>query len=156
MILSTATCYGIRALAYLAKQPKSRPCGLREIAEMEQIPALYLGKLLSELRRHRIVHSTKGIHGGYTLAQPPEAVTLLMVFRVLDANPNFDECLLGCEHCNTKTACPLKEEWQATLEKLIHLLEHHTIAQLVVGACEPEQTQTQIHRQPAQNAEITN
>ena len=49
MILSKATTYGIRALAYLAKQPKSQWCVLREIADAEQIPPLYLGKLMNEL-----------------------------------------------------------------------------------------------------------
>ncbi|HMX29573.1 MAG TPA: Rrf2 family transcriptional regulator [Blastocatellia bacterium] len=69
MIFSKATGYGIRALAYLAKHAGENPCGLREIAEAEQIPPLYLSKVLGDLRRQRLVRSTKGIHGGYVLAR---------------------------------------------------------------------------------------
>jgi Rrf2 family protein len=72
MVFSKATGYGIRALAYLARHFGEPPCGLREIAEAEQMPPLYLSKVLSDLRRQRLVRSTKGIHGGYALAQPPQ------------------------------------------------------------------------------------
>lgn len=136
MILSKATTYGIRALAYLAKQPKSHWCGLREIADAEQIPPLYLGKLMNELRRHRIVQSTKGIRGGYALARAAEDINLLTVFRVLDANPNFDECILGCNPCRAATACPVKDSWRDIREELESLLERHTLAQLSATWCE--------------------
>lgn len=136
MILSKATTYGIRALAYLAKQPKSQWCGLREIADAEQIPPLYLGKLMNELRRHRLVQSTKGIHGGYALARAAEDINILTVFRVLDANPNFDECILGCDPCHDPTSCPVKESWRNLRKELETLLEQHTIAQLSASWCD--------------------
>jgi len=100
MIFSKATGYGIRALAYLAKHAGENPCGLREIAEAEQIPPLYLSKVLGDLRRQRLVRSTKGIHGGYVLAQQPQEISLLDVFRILEPDPYLDTCILGHGVCN--------------------------------------------------------
>ena len=82
MIFSKATGYGIRALAYLAKHAGENPCGLREIAEAEQIPPLYLSKVLGDLRRQRLVRSTKGIHGGCVLAQQPQEISLALDFGI--------------------------------------------------------------------------
>lgn len=130
MLFSKTTSYGIRALAYLASQATSQPCGLREIAEAEDIPPLYLGKLLGELRRHRLIRSTKGIHGGYALALPAEEISLWQVFRVLDANPDLDDCLLTGKPCRAETACPLHDEWQGIRNQLVHMLEHRTIAEM--------------------------
>lgn len=130
MLFSKATNYGIRALAYLASHATSQPCGLREIAEAEGIPPLYLGKLLGELRRHRLIRSTKGIHGGYALAQPAEEISLWRIFRVLDASPDLDDCLLQCKPCRADNACPLHEQWQEIRSELVHLLEQRTIAEL--------------------------
>lgn len=139
MVFSKATSYGIRALAYLARQAEPKPCGLREIAEAEQIPPLYLGKLLGELRRHRLIHSTKGIHGGYALAKAPEAISLWEVFRVLDADPELDECILGHGVCDPEAACPLHEEWQDVRKRLVGLLQSKTIAQLAAATRTPTQ-----------------
>ena len=75
MIISKATGYGIRALAYMTSRPANERCSLREIALHEQIPPVYLQKILGMLRRLRLVRSTKGIHGGYELNRPPQSIS---------------------------------------------------------------------------------
>lgn len=130
MLFSKATSYGMRALAYLASRASSQPCGLREIAEAADIPPQYLGKLLGELRRHRLIRSTKGIHGGYALALPSADISLWRVFRVLDASPDLDDCLLHCTPCRADNTCPLHNEWQGIRNQLVHMLEQRTIAEL--------------------------
>ena len=72
MLFSKTTGYAIRALVYIAKQPEACLCGLQEIAEEENIPAAYLGKILGDLRKLQLLHSVKGIHGGYELARASE------------------------------------------------------------------------------------
>lgn len=127
MIFSRATGYGIRALAYLAGYSGLRLCGLNEIAVSENIPPVYLRKLLGELRRHRIVRSVKGMHGGYLLAREPQKVTLWDVFIVLDPNPYLDECVL-CHSRDEKNGCSFCSEWKRIGSDLIQLLKNSTIA----------------------------
>ncbi|HNQ14296.1 MAG TPA: Rrf2 family transcriptional regulator [Pyrinomonadaceae bacterium] len=127
MIFSKATGYGIRALAYLARQNDVRLCGLNEIAVSERIPPVYLRKLLGELRRHRIVESVKGVHGGYLLARQPQNITLWDVFRLLDHDPYLDECLL-CGSRDESSKCPFCAEWKRIRDELIATLQTKTIA----------------------------
>lgn len=126
MIFSKATSYGIRALAYIASQPE-RLCGLQEIAEHEAIPPAYLRKILGELRRHRLLRSVKGIHGGYELGRAPDAITLWEVFKVLEPDPYMDECLLGNRVCSPESACAFHEDWSKVRKDLVSLLETRTI-----------------------------
>lgn len=130
MMIAKTTAYGIRALAYLAKQEPGRPCELRKIAEGEQIPPVYLRKILSQLRRHRLVHSTKGIHGGYQLSKPPETIILWDVFRVLDPEPDVDMCVLGHGVCDPRYPCPLHEDWEQLRRQFIELLQSRTISEV--------------------------
>mgnify|MGYP000856810567 CR=1 FL=1 len=132
MVFSKATGYGIRALAYLARQTDLRLCGLSEIASSENIPPVYLRKLLGELRRHRIVKSVKGIHGGYLLAQEPQNITLWDVFKVLDHNPYMDECAL-CGSRDEKPSCLFCGEWRRIRDDLVSILKNKTIADFATG-----------------------
>ncbi|MBI4470010.1 MAG: Rrf2 family transcriptional regulator [Acidobacteria bacterium] len=134
MIVSKAAGYGIRALAYLASQVEGRPCGLREIAEFEQIPPAYLGKVLGELRRHHLLRSTKGKHGGYQLARPPEDITLWEVILLLEPDLDLDTCILGYGVCSSRSACSLDEDWQRLRIGLVRLLQNSTVSQIAVFA----------------------
>ena len=133
MILSKTTAYGIRALAYLASQPDSGLCGLQEIAEQERIPPVYLRKVLGELRRHRLLRSVKGLHGGYELARLPQNISLWEVFQVLEPDPYLDECILGCGMCPSPDSCALHEDWQKWRKAFVELLQHKTIAELATA-----------------------
>ena len=127
MIFSKATSYGIRALAYMASQPEQRLLGLQEIAAHEDIPPAYLRKILGELRRHRLLRSVKGIHGGYELGRSPEEITLWEVFKVLEPDPYMDTCILGNKQCGPESACAFHNDWSRVREDLVSLLETRTI-----------------------------
>lgn len=129
MILSKTTGYGIRALAYIAGQPAGRLCGLQEIAEHEDIPPAYLRKVLGELRRHRLVRSVKGIHGGYELGRNPESITLWEVFSLLEPDPYMDMCILGNKVCSPESSCAFHDDWQRVRKELVALLQNRTIAE---------------------------
>lgn len=127
MVFSKGTGYGIRALVYLARQSEGRTYGIGEIAASERIPSEYLRKLLSELRRHRLVSSAKGIHGGYMLARPAQSITLWEVFSLLDQDPYLDECII-CGSRDEERSCPICREWKHISDSLIDLLKCQTIA----------------------------
>jgi Rrf2 family iron-sulfur cluster assembly transcriptional regulator len=128
-MFSKATGYGIRALAYIASQPEHRLCGLQEIAKHEEIPPAYLRKVLGELRRHRLLRSVKGIHGGYELGRSADSITLWEVFQVLEADPYMDMCIFGNKVCTAESSCAFHEDWQSLRKGLVALLETRTISE---------------------------
>ena len=82
MKLTTRSHYSVKALLDLAFQPNYGPVSVKTIAKRQQLPAPYLEKLLIELRRSGLVHSLRGVQGGYQLSFPPESISL---GQILDA-----------------------------------------------------------------------
>jgi len=130
MLFSKTTGYAIRALVYLARQDEACLCGLQEIAKEENIPSAYLGKILGDLRKHQLLRSVKGIHGGYELAKPANSITLWDVIFILDPLTNCDGCVLGMNSCDDESPCALHKSWLPIKEDLIDLLQTKTIGQI--------------------------
>jgi Rrf2 family protein len=137
MIFSKATSYGIRALAYMASHPEQRLLGLQEIAVHEDIPPAYLRKILGELRRHRLLRSVKGIHGGYELGRSASEITLWEVFKVLEPDPYMDTCILGNRVCSPEASCAFHDDWQRVRKELVALLETRTISEAAAEISRP-------------------
>lgn len=127
MIISKSTAYGIRALSYLASHP-DRVCGLPEIASQLEIPSVYLGKILGELRRHRLIVSVRGIHGGYRLDVPPQSISFWDLFNILEPNPYVDQCILARGACEPSNGCEAHEDWQALRNEIIEFLRRKKIS----------------------------
>jgi Rrf2 family protein len=150
-MISKATSYGIRALAYMASHPEQRLFGLQEIASHEDIPPAYLRKILGELRRHRVLRSVKGIHGGYELGRSAQEITLWEVFKVLEPDPYMDTCILGTRNCNPDSECVFHNDWQQLRIDLMGLLERRTILEASIPARREVRNSTQAELLAAEN-----
>lgn len=75
--------YAVVALAELARSGDD-PVPIGQIAERRGMPVQFLEQLFSTLRRGGILVSHRGAKGGYTLARPPEEITVLEVVQALD------------------------------------------------------------------------
>jgi Rrf2 family protein len=65
----------------------------QRLAELHQIPPAYLAKHLQALSRANIVSSVHGQIGGYRLARPPEAISLLDVVDAIDGGEALYRCM---------------------------------------------------------------
>lgn len=75
--------YAVLALAELARSG-GRPVPIAQLAERREIPVQFLEQLFATLRRDGLLHSHRGVKGGYTLGRPPERITVLEVVQALD------------------------------------------------------------------------
>ena len=75
--------YAVVALAELARSGTD-PVPIGQIAERRGMPVQFLEQLFSTLRRAGILTSHRGAKGGYTLARPPDQITVLEVVQALD------------------------------------------------------------------------
>lgn len=76
--------YAVVALAELARSGDAGPVPITQIAERRDMPVQFLEQLFSTLRRGGLLHSQRGVKGGYTLARPAANITVLEVVQVLD------------------------------------------------------------------------
>lgn len=103
MISQTAE-YALRAIVYLADQGVARTT--TEIAKTTQVPAGYLAKVMQNLSRAGLVHSQRGLNGGFTLSSDPDELSILAVVNAVDPIQRFAECPLGIAS-HGRRLCPL-------------------------------------------------
>ena len=127
MISQTAE-YALRAIVYLADKCDV-PQTTQQIADVTRVPAGYLAKVLQTLGRSGTVRAQRGLHGGFTLAVPPEKLTVLDVVQAVDPVQRIEHCPLGIpEH---KSLCPLHARLDATAAMVEETLGSSTIAELL-------------------------
>src|ERR671919_1926604 len=92
MLFSTKAEYGVRLLVELGRRGEARPVALATVAESETLPLSSLEHLVAKLRDAGLVTSTRGAHGGYQLARPPEEIEMLDVVQALEGQIAPMEC----------------------------------------------------------------
>lgn len=124
MRLSSKGEYGILALADIALHAQNGPLHLHTIAERQGIPKQYLDQLMLSLKKAGIVVSVRGPQGGYRLARPASAVTLLEIVSVLEGrveNINFGE------RGATRLRHVLKDVWDELIDQSAEVLRNLTL-----------------------------
>ena len=75
----------------------------REIAETFKASEAHLSKVLQRLHKAGFVQSVRGPKGGFRLARPSDAVTLLDVYETIEGSLTVSRCLFGKPVCSGKT-----------------------------------------------------
>jgi Rrf2 family transcriptional regulator, iron-sulfur cluster assembly transcription factor len=142
-MLSNSCRYGIRAVIYLAGQPvEGGMTGIRKISSDLGLPTPFLAKILQQLAKQKILNSSKGPHGGFSLLRDPQKITLLDIVNSIDGQDVFTNCIMHNGSCegveDSKKHCPLHDDYESTRKELIKLFSHKTIYELVVRADKDE------------------
>jgi len=86
LAITAKSPYAVRALTELAHSGGEAPVPLGEIARRRDVPVQFLEGLFGTLRRAGVLHSQRGVKGGYSFARPPEEVTVLEVVELLEGD----------------------------------------------------------------------
>lgn len=142
MIFSTKAEYGVRLMVELGRRGADAPVPLSEVAERESLPLSYLEHLVARLRKAGLVDSTRGAHGGYRLARPPEEITMDEVVQVLEGAIVPMECFTDdgiqrvlCSHeGESERACATRLLWTRVQGGMIRALQGTSLQDLVAFA----------------------
>lgn len=131
MIYPQTVSYALEALCHLARLSPNTNVKVREIAAELDIPEHFLGKVLTQLVRKKLIVSSKGPTGGVALARDPAKCTVQDVFAALDAQDLLEErCVLGMRECSDDNACPFHKEWGRFKRGVQSVAQKTTLAQL--------------------------
>jgi Rrf2 family protein len=131
MKLSTRSRYGVRMMADLAENFGKKPVFLKDIAKREEISEKYLSIIVIPLRAAGLIQSTRGAHGGYTLAKRPEEISLQDIFDALEGKICLVDCVENPKECPRVGICPTRDVWSVLGEKIRETLSSVTLADLV-------------------------
>jgi len=105
MRLSTKSRYAVTSLIDMVMHSDTGPVSLADISVRQGISLSYLEQLFAKMRRNKLVASTRGPGGGYSLEDTPEAVCIADIIRavdeemnvtnkdVMDGSTDFEPCL---------------------------------------------------------------
>src|ERR1700740_1381622 len=89
--ISRLTDYGLLATIYLARK-RGQVVSAREIAEFYHLPIPTVTKVLKTLQQSGIVHSHRGVAGGYSFDGDAESLTLGHMLELLEGPWDLVEC----------------------------------------------------------------
>jgi Rrf2 family protein len=137
MKLSKRGEYALRALIDLAL---ARAAGrdllqARELASYENLPVNFLEQILVQLKQAGLVNTRRGKHGGYCLAQPPEAIPVGQVVRLIDGPLAPIRCVSQTAYekcsCPDEDHCGLRLLMLDVRNSIAGILDKFTLADVV-------------------------
>ena len=143
-MISQTVEYALRAIVTIA-QHDGQLCTARKIAEITQVPPAYLSKLMQGLVRGGLVHSQRGLHGGFVLTCKPAELTILDVVEIVDPIKRIRHCPLDLQSHGTNL-CPLHGRLDRVMKMTEEVLGETTIAEMlahsgsVTPLCEAKNT----------------
>jgi Rrf2 family protein len=111
MQLTRAADYAARVMIHLAGMPADSRASRSELAAAAEVPKPFLGKILQSLVRSGLIHSQRGVSGGFTLGRPPSEVTLLHVIEAVEGPLFLNRCLNPGEGCHRSSWCAAHQLW---------------------------------------------
>ena len=123
--------YAAKAVLYLSLRYPN-VVTIQEVAAGHSIPLKYLEQILLTLKKSQLLASRRGVHGGYTLARPPEQITVGEVLRAVDGRFSETACLRaqsgGQYICPEAPECGLRHLWQDVHETVDKILFNSNFA----------------------------
>lgn len=123
--------YATRAILYLARNRNGKRVATSQVAKEQKIPSSFLAKIISQLSIAGLLHTSRGAHGGISLARNPEQITLLQVIEAIDGPIQLNVCVGREGVCSFEDNCPIQLVWCDAQNELITKLRNINFAQLI-------------------------
>jgi len=131
MRISTKGRYGARLMLELALHYEKGTVLLKDIAKNQEISEGYLEHLLPVLKAAGLITSSRGAHGGYTLARDPSKITLKDVVQSLEGSLSPVECVDTSAVCQRIKSCVTRDVWKELGEKISQTLDSVTLKDMI-------------------------
>ena len=129
MYVSARTDYAVRAmLAVAAEHPHLVKAAT--LAAAQDIPLSFLQGILLDLRRAGLLHSHRGVDGGYALARPADDISVGDVVRAVGGALTTVRGMPTTTATYHGAATGLRDVWVAVEVAIQGVVDHKTLAEL--------------------------
>ena len=130
MLLSKSSKYGIRAVLYLAaKCEPGKRFGTKVIARELHLPEAFLGKIMQDLVRKKVIASIKGPNGGFYITPQTLSLPVIAIVEAIDGTELFHSCGMGFDECNDEKPCPIHHDYGPLRDGFFKILSEKTIGE---------------------------
>ena len=130
MYVSARCDYAVRAM--LAVAAADELIKASALARSQDIPLSFLQGILLDLRRAGLLHSHRGIEGGYALAKPPTEISVGDVLRAMSGSLTTVRGLPADVAVYHGVATGLRDVWLAVHDAIEAVVDHASLADLLV------------------------
>ncbi len=131
MVITRATEYAVRAIIFLAQQPKDEIVLKKDICRTQEVTPAFLTKIFQPLIKSGIVNSQRGVGGGFLLAKDPSEITMLDILEAEEGKLKLNHCLIDTDFCQRDAYCSAHEVWHAAQHEMAAVLKRYSVADLV-------------------------
>lgn len=134
MFFSKSFGYAVRGILYVAlMSDEKKRIQIDEIAEKLSVPKHFLGKIMNKVVKDKILDSTKGPYGGFSVNRDTMSVLLIRVLEVTDGLEQFSMCGMGLRKCDPQQPCPVHHKLEHLRSDLKKALTETSINDLIIG-----------------------
>ena len=130
MKLTTRGRYAVTAMLDLALHADQGPVSLADISERQEISLSYLEQLFARLRRHKLVQSTRGPGGGYSMSKPLSDVAVVHIVKAVDESVDATQCG-GQKNCHQHGRCLTHDLWEGLSKQVEEFLGGISLQDLI-------------------------
>jgi Rrf2 family protein len=132
-MLTAKAIYAFRTLFHLATLPPGERIVAAQIKRDCALPDRFGETVLTELKHAGLVDSTRGPHGGYQLARPPDEISWADVVRAIDGPIAWTKCVSQsepgrCNECPEPENCVIRKIMARVRAADLAILENLSIA----------------------------
>lgn len=134
MRITTWAEYGLICALHLARRATEGPITGRQVAALERLPGDYVEQILLRMRRAGIVKSTRGAHGGYSLAQPASEISVRAIIAASELTTFDLHCVshpVETARCSAAEGCSIRPVWQMLQQRIDDVLESVRLSDLL-------------------------
>jgi len=129
--LTRMTDYSIVLMTYCARHLDRPIHTTRDLAAEARLPLPTVGKILKLLARKGLMHSHRGVKGGYALARKPDQITVAEIIVALEGPIAITDCSNEQSHpCELECVCPVGGNWQLINDTVRRALGALTLADI--------------------------
>lgn len=126
MRLSTKSRYAVTSLLDLVMHSDEGPVSLSDISVRQGISLSYLEQLFAKMRRNKLVISTRGPGGGYSLGGTPDQVCIADVINAVD-----EELQIAEYSADSPEPCLTEMLWQELSSEIENYLTTISLADMM-------------------------
>jgi Rrf2 family protein len=133
--ITTQAEYGLICALHLARRVDDGPVTGREIAAVERLPGDYVEQIMLKLRRAGIVRSTRGAHGGYTLARKSDEISVHDVISAAEHSTFEVHCTshpVEEARCSSSHDCSIRPVWVLLQRRVDDVLQGVRLSDLLL------------------------
>lgn len=130
MQISKEADYALRAVLYLSRLTDGQQIATNKIAGEQQIPTSFLAKIVARLSSAGVIRTSRGAHGGVSLARPGSEISVLEVIEAIDGPIAINACVLHPGECPLGETCTLHDIFCKAQEALVGQLRSTTFARI--------------------------